>query len=274
MKFTPEVIAALETLKNAAENDFERHRIDVLEKDLTDPPKVEIIDENHQQFCGIKFWKDRNNNHFVGNVSLHRSVYEYYFGEIPIGYEIHHRDLNTSNNKVENLQMLTKSEHTRVHFESQTGRFAKKTLICQFCGEEFAARYHGNNRFCSEKCRAKARRIECKEERICQFCGKKFLIQNYEQVRYCSVSCAQKDRQKGQHIIKKCPVCGKEFECCKGKSTNKTYCSPECAHIFLASGGREIKVCKNCGKEFSVAKSRRAIYCSRECYFEARNKHS
>ena len=45
MKFTPEVIAALQVLKDNAENDFERHRIDILERDLTAP----FVDDTRRQ---------------------------------------------------------------------------------------------------------------------------------------------------------------------------------------------------------------------------------
>lgn len=48
MKFTPEVQAALAVLRANAENDFEHHRLDVLERDLTAPPVVEVIDDKHQ----------------------------------------------------------------------------------------------------------------------------------------------------------------------------------------------------------------------------------
>ena len=72
MKFTPEVIAALKTLKSAAENDFERHRLDVLEKDLTAPPKVEIIDEKHQKFLGVTYHEEKSGTYrqVVGIIAL------------------------------------------------------------------------------------------------------------------------------------------------------------------------------------------------------------
>ena len=56
MKFTPEVVAALAVLREHAENDFERHRLDVLERDLTTPPQVEVIDEKTQIFAGVTFF--------------------------------------------------------------------------------------------------------------------------------------------------------------------------------------------------------------------------
>lgn len=81
MKFTPEVQAALQTLKDNAESDFERHRIAVLEKDLTEPPKVEIIDDTHQKFDGVIYYKDKH-GHFNKGISIHRAVWRYYNGEI------------------------------------------------------------------------------------------------------------------------------------------------------------------------------------------------
>ena len=48
MQMNEQVLTALEVLKNFAENDFEKHRIDVLISDLTAPPKVEIIDDVYQ----------------------------------------------------------------------------------------------------------------------------------------------------------------------------------------------------------------------------------
>lgn len=53
MKQPERVAKLLNELRTLAENDFERHRLDVLERDLTKPPKVEIVDETHQKFNGI-----------------------------------------------------------------------------------------------------------------------------------------------------------------------------------------------------------------------------
>ena len=45
----------------------------------------------------------------------HRLVWEKAHGPIPDGYEIHHIDGNGHNNSIENLQLLTRSEHTSLH---------------------------------------------------------------------------------------------------------------------------------------------------------------
>ena len=114
LKFTPEVIAALQTLKDAAENDFERHRINVLERDLTAPPKVEVIDDNHQKFDGITYCKDKS-GHYRATFHIQRAVVTYYTGESLCGYDIHHVDFNPDNNSADNLIKLTRAEHQKLY---------------------------------------------------------------------------------------------------------------------------------------------------------------
>ncbi len=50
---------------------------------------------------------------------IHRDVYEYYFGEIPDGYDVHHKDGDRSNNDIGNLEIYTKSEHGKVDMEDE-----------------------------------------------------------------------------------------------------------------------------------------------------------
>lgn len=44
---------------------------------------------------------------------IHRFVWEYFFGEIPQGLEVDHKDGNKTNNKLTNLQLLTPKDNTR-----------------------------------------------------------------------------------------------------------------------------------------------------------------
>ena len=57
MKKPDRVAELLAELRDLTENDFERHRINVLERDLTSPPTVEIIDDTHQRFNGVTYSK-------------------------------------------------------------------------------------------------------------------------------------------------------------------------------------------------------------------------
>ena len=59
---------------------------------------------------------------------LHRFVYESEYGEIPIGYEIHHKDGNKQNNNIENLVAIPKEEHEAIHgFKRKDFANLKKT---------------------------------------------------------------------------------------------------------------------------------------------------
>lgn len=45
----------------------------------------------------------------------HHIVWETANGPIPVGYELHHIDCNKHNNDLENLMLVTRSEHQRIH---------------------------------------------------------------------------------------------------------------------------------------------------------------
>ena len=203
MKFTPEIVAALQTLKDAADNEFELHRINVLERDLTTPPVVEVIDDTHQKFNGITFTQRKNDTHYVNFYPLHRAVYAYYFGDIPTGnYEIHHRDCDATNNAPENLQLLSKKEHAAIH-----GLNLRKQAI----------------------------------EKKCPICGEKFLTKNERQI-CCSRDCVRKIPRKfiKKPLVQKiCPVCGKNFTV-PSKNPNQITCSRKCGDISASKKKKAI----------------------------------
>ena len=78
-------------------------------------------------FNGEKFTL-RNNGYYgktYGDRELmHRYVWRFYKGDIPKGYDIHHKDRNKTNNKIENLEIYEKSEHAR-KFSTGRNQFTK-----------------------------------------------------------------------------------------------------------------------------------------------------
>jgi len=258
MKFTPEVIAALAVLREHADNDFERHRIDVLERDLTAPPQVEVIDDTHQRFNGMIYHKNPS-GHYMTNLPLHRAVWSFNHGQIPNGYHIHHIDQDKANNHIENLQALTNNEHRRTHNNLTKQIFPR---ICPVCGETFAPK-HRAQVCCSWGCAGKLK-AKPPVKKICPVCGKNFTVSypNRDQI-YCSYSCALAHRTNS-HIEKICPTCGKKFTVTYGQR-DKIYCSRDCVTTYLTKPRIE-KTCPVCGKNFSVRPSReKQICCSRSC---------
>ena len=56
---------------------------------------------------------------------MHRDVWEFYNGKITQGYDIHHKDCDKANNKIENLELYKKDEHTR-KFATGNNQYTKE----------------------------------------------------------------------------------------------------------------------------------------------------
>lgn len=54
-------------------------------------------------------------NKLTGETYLHRHVYAMAYGAIPDGMIIHHVDMDSTNNNLDNLLMVTPSQHRRLH---------------------------------------------------------------------------------------------------------------------------------------------------------------
>lgn len=130
-------------------------------------------------------------------VSLHRWVWKQHHGEIPEGCHIHHKDGDTGNNDISNLECLHSSDHLQGHaarrdwrspehlahlerirpltkawhaspegreVHRKVGSMAYKNFTpddkpCKHCGEVFTPRKLGSqDLFCSNKCKSAWRR--------------------------------------------------------------------------------------------------------------------
>lgn len=185
LKDNEKAASLIAELKALAENDFELHRISVLERDLTAPPVVEVIDDKHQKFNGNTYCQVAGSKHLARNNFIHRVIFQYYYGEIPDGYEIHHNDHNPLNNDITNLQMLTKAEHQQLHRKTAT----QNKCICEYCGNIFTSNRQESPRFCSRRCQSKWHYYFGKKyQKICPICNTGFETP-YKHQKYCSTTC-------------------------------------------------------------------------------------
>lgn len=86
----------------------------------------------------------------------HHIVWESVNGPIPDGMEIHHIDENKKNNDIENLMLLSYSDHQKMHsphFGRLNGEWVR---ICKYCREIGKPL----NRPVCDDCRARVARIE------------------------------------------------------------------------------------------------------------------
>lgn len=233
MKNPERVAVLIAELRTLAENDFERHRIDVLERDLHEPPTVEIVDDKTQKFGNVSY-RVTQDKHYRGNRYIHQSVWEYFYGEVPAGCVVHHIDENPSNNNPENLQCLSNRAHNDLHNATRQ----KTKLMCEVCGREYEGFATGRNKFCSPQCANSVRNKRMEKEKVCAVCGQKFKSRR-PGVKFCSPTCANIARATPP-TTKTCPVCGQEFIASK-KHSQQIYCSTSCAKKDMWQRRREAK---------------------------------
>jgi hypothetical protein len=86
-----------------------------------------------EQFNGKKYTLRYNGYYGCtdGNRTLlHRDIWISVNGYIPNGYDIHHINEDRTDNRLENLQMLNKSEHTKLH-GFKNNQYTKKLCYAQ-----------------------------------------------------------------------------------------------------------------------------------------------
>lgn len=92
-----------------------------------------------------------------GYVLLHRVVLENHLGRLLDKSEVvHHKDGNKLNNSVDNLEVLTQSEHAKIHAKVKHTQLY--SYVCPECGITFEKRFKLSYEprkygvFCSRKC--------------------------------------------------------------------------------------------------------------------------
>ena len=260
MKNKENVANLIAQLKAEIETPYELAAVERLERELVEgAPKVEVIDEKRQKFNGITFYK-RSSGHYHCGMGLHQAVWLYYFGLISEGYEIHHKNENKDDNNIENLQSLSKGDHSKIHNNLKLENRKKIKGVCKECGKEFEAYDCGKNRFCSDYCQSKYRHKKDKITKKCAVCGKEYKTYKYKISTCCSAKCAAEYFTKNK-IVVECEFCGKKFETRKNRP--QKYCSREC--FSKGKRNREIRNCIICGQEFSIIPSAATQTCSKSC---------
>ncbi len=150
-----------------------------------------------QWFNGKKYKCYKGRRYFTQHKwAMHRVVWEHYNGSIPVDFEIHHIDENPHNNTIENLELVKKGEHQRMHnltrdftnfqragterakewHKSEEGRLwhmehgknswktrEKITKKCLQCDKEYETYIGVVSKYCHQNCKAKYNRRKRKE---------------------------------------------------------------------------------------------------------------
>lgn len=196
--------------------------------------------EKYQYYRGVKFTRDEKTGYYLNStlrIRMHRFVWLCERGEIPKGYQIHHIDGDKGNNDISNLELLTTSEHMKLHGESLTEEERQKRRdnlntnarpkAIEWHKSEEGRKWHSE----TTKRLIEEGKLNKKKKFTCEVCGKEF-EQVYKQGhKFCSGACKQKWLRASVPLVKHiCVVCGKEYEC-KQSSLSKT-CSKHCSNML------------------------------------------
>lgn len=188
---------------------------------------------------GYKFRKDKGTGYYLSSrkigtsrVRLHRYMWMKYYGEIPKGFEVHHKDGDKNNNEIENLELLTKKKHLALHAEN--------------IPEDLKTKWIDN---LEKTARPKAIEWHKSEE------GRKWHSE-----------MAKKVAKEAGYRHSTCKHCGEKFKE-KAFGRKRMFCSPTCQTAFRVKSGvdNEIRKCVVCGTKFSINKYRKTKTCSRSC---------
>lgn len=184
-----------------------------------------FVDDKGRDCCvfeGIVYPRTVNGYYRSGRwVLLHREVWRFYNGEIPEGYHIHHKDEDKSNNKLDNLELVTPKEHYEKHKDSLVAttkltHAAKKADGTSLFVYNNPAKLEKNRKLLSDLAIERMNRPESREffskrmvevhktkapvEYTCLFCGQSCTSLAMRKALFCNNNCGRKYHRRNKKL--------------------------------------------------------------------------
>lgn len=186
---------------------------------------------------GYSFRRDKKTGYYLSSkiingrrMRLHVYIWEKEKGKVPKGLSIHHIDGNKNNNDISNFEIMSNSDHSRLHGANLSDEERKiRAERLKQNGVPAARAWHGTEKG-----------YQWHSEHA------KETMRNRKPIKYICTHCGEGFESK--HIY---------------SSSSNTFCSNKCKSAFRRNSGVDnvIKICEECGNEYTASKYHKTKHC-------------
>lgn len=197
-----------------------------------------------------KFRRDKKTGYYLSTrlidkkrKRLHIYVWELINGAIPHGYDIHHIDHNKSNNEIDNLMLVTRKQHKKIHASEMTDEQRNNIKINLIENAIPASKaWHKSSEgleWHKQHYESMKSKLHAKIIKKCEFCGKEYEATHNGANRFCSNNCKSAYRRKMgyDNIERECACCGEKF--IVNKYSTAKYCQAHRREVRYNGRDRE-----------------------------------
>lgn len=206
-------------------------------------PKKRNLKGTQVTYNGYVFTKDAKTGYYLSakpiynnkRIRLHRYVWIIENGEVPQGFDVHHKDEDKDNNEPDNLELMINLKHRKHHIDKiMVNHFDERREKFIKYAHPAAVEWHGSTE------------------------GRQWHSDHWNETLKIPMTTK---------IIKICTVCGAEYETVQAKNGVSQFCSKKCKAKARRDSGvdNETRNCVVCGKSFEINRYEDKITCSRQC---------
>ena len=167
--------------------------------------------------------------------ALHRQIWYDNNGKIPKGMDVHHVDENPFNNTIDNLELISRSDHCKMHMAKRVKKNPEYFKRLAQVGREHSKEWHRSDKgrlWHSKQAKQAFKQAFIEKETHCIKCGVKYITKKPGNYKFCSNKCKSAHRRESgiDNEERTCEHCGISFvinKYTKTKSCSKLCSSPK-----------------------------------------------
>jgi hypothetical protein len=165
---------------------------------VTPQQHLDLQREEQKRGYGRDWWQRKANQRRKISISLHVAVWEHHHGPRPAGFQVHHKDDNPANNTIDNLELVSRSDHARHHALKRiaAGTLKPPTVKALAAAAEWH-RTDAGRAWASRNSRNIWEKHNSKSDLLCTICGGSYAgYAHFRRKGYCSPACSQRAHRR------------------------------------------------------------------------------